>query len=170
MADDSRDAATRLRSAWQRSRSLPGGRTIFSWFVGVLIPYTGTISPRILELQPGFARVEMRERRRVRNHLGSIHAVALVNLAEFTSGLALTMGLPDTVRGIVRSITIEYTKKARGTVVAECRCTPPVVTARTEFDVVSVVRDAAGDAVATTHVRWLLDLRVPSAGTPSQAP
>jgi acyl-coenzyme A thioesterase PaaI-like protein len=109
----------------------------------------------------------MRERRRIRNHLGSIHAIALVNLAEFTSGLALTAGLPDTVRGIVRSITIEYTKKARGTVTAECRCAPPVVTARTEFDVVSVVRDAAGDAVATMQVRWLLDLRVAPAPAPS---
>jgi acyl-coenzyme A thioesterase PaaI-like protein len=170
MAHDTRDAAARLRSAWQRSRSLPGGRQVFSWFVGRLIPYTGTVSPLVLELEPGFARVEMRDRRRIRNHLGSIHAVALVNLAEFTSGLALTLGLPDTVRGIVRSITIEYTKKARGTLVAECRCTPPAVSARTQFEVASVVRDAAGDAVATARVCWLLDLRVPSTSAGSLAP
>jgi acyl-coenzyme A thioesterase PaaI-like protein len=170
MARDTRDAAARIRSAWQRLSSLPGGRRAFSWLVGVVIPYTGTVSPLVLELRPGFARVAMRDRRRIRNHLGSIHAVALVNLAEFTSGLALTGGLPDTVRGIVRSITIEYTKKARGRMIAECRCEPPVVAARTEYDVVSVVRDAAGDAVATAQVRWLLDLRVPSSPGGSLAP
>jgi acyl-coenzyme A thioesterase PaaI-like protein len=169
MAHDARDAA-RLRGAWQRLRSLPGGRRAFSWLVGFLIPYTGTVSPLVLELEPGFARVEMRERRRIRNHLRSVHAVALVNLAEFTSGLALTAGLPDTVRGIVRSITIEYTKKARGTLVAESRSEPPAVSGPTEYEVVAVVRDATGDAVATARVRWLLDLRAPSTGAAPPTP
>ena len=154
-----RDAAARIRASWQHLRSLPGGRRLFSRLVGILIPYTGSTRPLVLELEPGYARVTMRDRRRVRNHLRSIHAIALANLAEFTSGLALTAALPDTVRGIVRSITIEYTKKARGTMLAECRCEAPVVSGPTDYDVTSVVRDGAGDAVATATVRWVLDVR-----------
>lgn len=159
------DVAARIRGAWRRLRVLPAGRLLFSRLVGILIPYTGSVRPVVLDLQPGYARVAMHDRWRVRNHLRSIHAIALVNLAEFTSGLALTAGLPDTVRGIVRSITIEYTKKARGTMIAECRCAPPLVSGPTDFEVTSVVRDSAGDAVATTTVRWRLDnYRVPGSG------
>jgi acyl-coenzyme A thioesterase PaaI-like protein len=154
-----RDTAARIRASWQRLRSLPGGRRLFSRLVGILIPYTGSTRPLVVELEPGYARVAMRDRRRVRNHLRSIHAIALANLAEFTSGLALTAALPDTVRGIVRSITIEYTKKARGIMIAECRCEAPVVSGPTDYEVTSVVRDAAGDAVATARVRWVLDIR-----------
>jgi acyl-coenzyme A thioesterase PaaI-like protein len=98
----------------------------------------------------------MADRRAVRNHLHSIHAIALANLAEVTSGLAMTAGLPASVRGIVTGLEMTYTKKARGTLVAECTSTIPTVTDRLEFPVTATIRDQAGDIVATGTARWLL--------------
>jgi acyl-coenzyme A thioesterase PaaI-like protein len=156
MATRADPTAARMRRAWARLSPIPGGRWIFSKLLGLLIPYTGTIRPVVLELEPGFARIQMADRRRVRNHLRSIHAIALANLAEVTSGLALTASLPDGVRGIVVDFTIEYAKKARGTLTAECRCAVPEVRERTEYPVVSVIRDTHGEPVAKATVRWLL--------------
>jgi acyl-coenzyme A thioesterase PaaI-like protein len=124
--------------------------------LGRTVPYTGTISPRILKLEPGHVIVQLRDRRRVRNHLNSIHAMALANLAELASGLALTTALAPNVRAILVNFEITYAKKARGTITAECSCDAPLVTSDTDHAVHTVLTDDAGDAVARATARWRL--------------
>ncbi|HNO91026.1 MAG TPA: DUF4442 domain-containing protein, partial [bacterium] len=101
-----------IHRQWLFLNKLPLGSWIFSYFVNRYIPYTGSISARVLELKPGYARVLLRDRRKVRNHLRSIHAIALANLAEYTGNLALVCGLPEDARFIVKNIAVDYQKKA----------------------------------------------------------
>jgi acyl-coenzyme A thioesterase PaaI-like protein len=141
---------------WNRLSTKPGGKTLFSMIIGRTAPYTGSIGARVEELRPGYSRWTLRDRRSVRNHLNSIHAVALVNLAEVTSGTAMLMSLPAGTRGIVTSLSMAYLKKARGTLTAECRCELPEIAADLNFDLRAEVRDPSGDVVATATVTWLL--------------
>ncbi len=153
----SMDAPTATITTWWRRLSrVPGGRWMFSRMLGAMAPYTGTMGARIVELGPGYSKWTLRDRRRVRNHLNSIHAVALVNLAEVASGTAMIAGLPPGTRGIVRGLSIEYFKKARGTLTAECRCSPPAVTAETDYTVRADITHAEGAVVATATVLWRL--------------
>jgi acyl-coenzyme A thioesterase PaaI-like protein len=146
----------RLLSAWRRLSPLPGGRWLFTQLVKWMIPYTGSVSPRVEVLEPGYARISITQRRKLEQHLGSIHAIALMNLAEFASGAAMTTALPPGFRGIVTKISIEYFKKARGTVTAESRPVLPDLSVDGEFDFTSEIKDQAGDVVARATVRWRL--------------
>jgi uncharacterized protein (TIGR00369 family) len=121
-----------------------------------MTPYSGSIGARVEELDPGWCRVALRDRRRVRNHLGSIHAMALANLAEMASGLAVLVGLPATVQGIVTGFSISYLKKARGPLIAECRAERLDVTAEQEYEAAVTISDAQGDVVAHATACWRL--------------
>ena len=141
---------------WRRLSRVPFGRTLFSILIGRMAPYTGSMGARIQELSPGHSRWTLRDRRKVRNHLNSVHAVALVNLAEVASGTAMLTALPPGTRGIVTGLSMKYLKKARGTLTAECRCAIPEVNGETPYDVSADISDEAGDVVARGTVTWLL--------------
>ena len=157
-----------ILARWDRAKGSGLKRTLFSKALGLAVPYSGTIRPRILELEAGRCRVAMRDRRRVRNHLRSIHAIALVNLGEVSSGLALLTGLPSDARGIVKGLSIEYLKKARGRLVADCQADLPADNQERDVTVVAHIRDAEGDEVATVHVNWRIG-PVPNRGQSAQA-
>lgn len=146
-----------LLRTWRRLRRWPGGRWVFSKLIGWIAPYSGTTGVRIRALEPGRSELLLGDRRRVRNHLDSIHAVALVNAGELASGLAMLTALPGGTRSIVVGLSCGYEKKARGTISIEGAADPPVeVTSATESIARAVLRDEAGDVVARLEVTWRL--------------
>ena len=143
-----------IKKQWDMLSKVPGGKTIFSKMVGTMAPYTGTIRPRVVELKEGYAKVTMRDRKKIRNHLDSIHAIAMINLGEVTSGLALLYGMPDDARGIPIALSIEYVKKARGNLTAECTCTPITSNQEIEYELEVNIHDQENDQVARVIAKW----------------
>lgn len=160
MEPSSADApGARILRLWGRLSAFPGGDRIFSRLLGRMVPYTGKLGARVEELEPGHARVSLRDRRRVRNHLRSVHAVALTNLGELSTGLAVLTALRPGTRGIVTELCTEYTKKARGRLVAQCDVTLPerAGQAEVEVDATAAIRDSEGDEVARVTATWLTE-------------
>ena len=145
-----------IRDLWLRTQGKPGGKRLFSILLGRMVPYTGSISPRVEELRDGYARVSMADRKGLRNHLRSIHAIAVMNLAEVTGGLALNYSLSADARAILTGLSIEYLKKARGRLTAEASIDLPSTNERQEYEYETVIRDAEGDDVARARARWLV--------------
>jgi len=152
----SRSIGPELRRQWQRLAGIPGGKRLFSWVLGRFVPYTGTLGAHIEVLEPGHCVVRLRDRRKVRNHLNSVHAMALANLGEMATGLALLNSLPDQTRGILAGFSVEYLKKARGLLLAECHCEIPDSNAEQEVEVRCDIRNTTGDIVSVARARWLI--------------
>jgi acyl-coenzyme A thioesterase PaaI-like protein len=157
--------AASIRRYWDRLCRYPGGRWLFSRALGWVVPYSGSVGAHVLELEQGRALVALRDRRRVRNHLRSVHAVALINAAELASGLAMLYGLPDDARGIVTRIDARYLKKARGRLLAEGCAEIPSDNRPQEIPVETIIRDAEQQVVATLTVHWKIG---PVEGAPCQ--
>lgn len=144
-----------LMQKWQQAQKFPGGPALFSWFLGkFVIPYTGSVSPRILEVEPGRARVRLKDRRKVRNHLQCIHAIALLNVGEFTTGLAMTAQMPSDARAIITELKMTYHRKARGLIEARCECPPLDLSDTRDYQIQSDLYDSSGEIVATCTATW----------------
>jgi acyl-coenzyme A thioesterase PaaI-like protein len=121
-----------------------------------MVPYSGSIGAMVEEFEPGHVRISLTDRRRVRNHLRSFHAIALANLGELSTGLALLGAMGTDVRGILTGLDVTYTKKARGRLEVDVEVDIPVITESTDHLVEAGIRDTAGDVVATVQARWRL--------------
>jgi acyl-coenzyme A thioesterase PaaI-like protein len=103
---------------WKRFASWPGGKWAFSRLVCLKAPYFGSIRPRFEELRPEYCRIAIAKRRAVTNHLGTVHAIAMCNMAELAGGTLTEVTIPATHRWIPKGMTVEYLKKAATDLVA----------------------------------------------------
>ena len=150
---------SQLLTYWQWLSKKPMGRWLFNRIIRFINPYTGSLKANVIALDSGYAKLELKDRRSIRNHLHSIHAIALTNLGEFTSGLALISLFSERMRGIPVDIHVEFFKKARGTLQAECTAQLPFFEEEINHTVVANIMNAEKEQVAQVSVIWKLSYK-----------
>ena len=132
----------------------PFGHWLFSRLICFKAPYFGSIKPRMTLLEPNRAEATIKHRRSITNHLGTVHAIALCNLAEFVGGLACDVSIPASMRWIPRGMAVEYLKKAVGTQrgVATPEFPPREASECYELPVNVVVTDPQGEVVFKARI------------------
>ena len=140
---------TSLLETYRRITRLPAGHWLFSRAICFKAPYFATIAPRITRLEPGRCEVRIADRRRVHNHIGTVHAIALCNLAELAGGVMVDASLPPSMRWIPKGMTVQYLRKAKGTMHAVATPATALREAAEGYDLpVDVdVHDDAGEKV-----------------------
>lgn len=104
--------SNRVLSLYRRLEGLPFGRWLFVRFFCHRAPYFGSIRPRILSLDANRCVVLLRKRRRVLNHIGTVHVIAILNALEMAMGAAAESGIPPHLRWIPKGMQVDYTAKA----------------------------------------------------------
>jgi uncharacterized protein (TIGR00369 family) len=141
---------------WRRCEALPFGKSLFSRLICWKAPYFGSIRPRFEEFRPGFARVSMKKRRAVTNHIGTVHAIAMCNLAEIAAGTMTEISIPRSMRWLPKGMQVQYLKKAETDVEATATVDEIGEGEGREVPVVVDVKDRAGASVCrATITMWV---------------
>ena len=147
-----------LRS-WQKWSGSRFGRWLFARAVSRRAPYFGIIKPRFVALQPALCKVSMANRKGVRNHLDTVHALAIGNLCELAAGMVTEVSVPPTLRWIPRGMTIEYLRKADTEVTATARLDKSEWTDTQNIGVPVSVVDANGTEVVRAVISMYVSVR-----------
>lgn len=150
--------ANKTLALYERMRRWPAGHWLFTRTICFKAPYFGSISPLIEVLEPGRCVARLRRHRAITNHIGSVHAIAMCNLAELVGGMMTEVSLPDSMRWIPKGMTVEYVKKAMGTIRGVATPAIPIVATDSGYPlpVDVVLTDDAGDVVfRATISMWM---------------
>jgi len=103
---------------WNRFKNKPAGKWTFSKLLCLKAPYFSSISPVFERLEANYAEIRIKKHRAVLNHIGTVHAIAMCNMAELTGGTMTDVTVPSTHRWIPKGMTVEYLKKAETDLIA----------------------------------------------------
>ena len=109
-----------LLEIYGRASKIPFGNFLFNSGIGIVAPFFGKIRPKVVELKPARCVIRMKDRRGVRNHIGTVNAGAMCTLAELTGGMAMDAAIADHLRWIPKKMTVSYLAKGEGTLEAVC--------------------------------------------------
>jgi acyl-coenzyme A thioesterase PaaI-like protein len=142
-----------VSTAFAKMTRWPLGAWLFSRVICFKAPYFSSISPRFVELAPGRVVVRVRKRRKVTNHIGTVHAIAMANACELAAGLLTEVSIPRSMRWIPKGMTIRYERKAATSVTATATVAPDLDESETSDLVVPViVTDEAGVTVVSAEI------------------
>ncbi|MEJ2860876.1 hotdog fold domain-containing protein [Actinomycetospora flava] len=153
---------------WRRFSGSWPGRLLVSAAVWLRAPYFLTAAPVIRTLEPGRAEVSLRNWWLVHNHLGTVHAIASCNLAEYAMGVLAEATTPSTHRWIPRGMSVQYLAKADTDLVAVATFPAPPAFSdeREDVDADITITDARGQEVVHATITLRISprpARVPAA-------
>jgi len=150
-----------LRRIVQRINRLP--QRLRPWVLsrafGHTIPFTASAGVRVVELGTRKAMLCLPNRRRARNHIGTIHATATALLAESATGILLAMHVDDDCVPVLKSLHVDYLRRSQGALQATATLDSASIDfIRThehgEISVPVAVTDAAGQSPVQAQLLW----------------
>jgi len=145
-------------SVWKKCASLPAGKWIFSRILAWKAPYFSSISAQFIELKPGYCELKVSKKRKVLNHIGTVHAIAMCNMAELAGGTMIDVTIPaKTHRWIPKSMHVDYLSKAETNLraVAELNPIPEFNDAEELPVVVNILNESDEIVVKAVITMWI---------------
>jgi acyl-coenzyme A thioesterase PaaI-like protein len=152
------DAMNKTLDLYKKISKFPLGNYIFTKGLTFRAPYFSTIHPLVKDLSSGLCKVEIKDRRSIRNHIGTINAGAMCTLSELTGGLAVEASIPSNLRWLPKEMTVNYTKKAKGKLIGLCSFDPNTLVPG-DIKMPIDIKDESGDTVLKATILFYISER-----------
>ena len=135
---------------------------------GQVVPFVGTSGLRYEEITSERVVVSIRNRRKVQNHIKSVHAAAMALLAETASGFVVGANLPDDRIPLIKTLHVDYVRRSSGDLRAVATLTADDIARirsepKGEVTVPVTVTDATGAEPVQCQMVWAWTSKQPKA-------
>ncbi|KJV28628.1 hypothetical protein VI06_11430 [Aquitalea magnusonii] len=133
--------------------------TVLSLLFGRFVPFLATSGIRFEQAGHTRLTVSIRNRRKVQNHIKGVHAAAMALLAETASGFVVGMNVPDDKLMLLKSMKVNYVKRAQGDMRAVATLTDEQIRSMYTTDKGDVlvdvtVTDESGESPVVCEMVW----------------
>ncbi len=137
---------------------------LIDFFIGSNIKLVGTAGIHFEKLSPNEVVAVVKNRTKVRNHIGQVHAAAMILVAETVTGIAVGMNIPDHKVPLIKTIKTDFVRRSKGTIRAVATLTDAQIeliknTDKGETLVPVIVTDETGIENIKCEMLWAWTLK-----------
>ena len=134
-------------------------RFLITFVFGGTVHFVRTAGLKFETLTEERAVLVITNRRKVQNHIGTVHAAAVALLGETATGAVFGMSVPDDRIPLLKSMRINYTKRSQGALKADATLTPEIrerfcIEERGEIAVPVKITDETGEPTVDAEFVW----------------
>mmetsp|Transcript_32827 Transcript_32827/g.97880 ORF Transcript_32827/g.97880 Transcript_32827/m.97880 type:complete len:172 (-) Transcript_32827:213-728(-) len=83
-----------------------------------MVKLAGTAGLQVERLSQRESTVRLKNRRRVQNHIGGLHACSMALAAESATGMLVGMNVPDTHVPLIKTMKVDFVRRCQGDIKA----------------------------------------------------
>jgi acyl-coenzyme A thioesterase PaaI-like protein len=132
---------------------------ILTWVFRYKVKLVGTCKIDIKETDLKSVTFIVKNRKKVQNHIGSVHAATMALIAESATGFVVGVNLPGDKLPLIKSMNLKYVKRAYGDMQATATLTDEQIRIlqnqpKGDFLVDVKVTDQSGDEPVIAEMHW----------------
>jgi len=86
----------------------------YTFIFNNMVKLAGTAGVRVEKLNKREVEVTLRNKRKIQNHIGGLHACSMALAAESATGMIVGMNVPDTHIPLIKSMNINFVRRCQG--------------------------------------------------------
>ncbi len=127
---------------------------VFQNWIKFTIPFASQSRFQLLLFKEGVCSIQMPLIKKNQNHIKTQHAVAIAQLGELTSGLAMISLLPENSLILLKELNVKYIKKGESNLISTVKLDFKDFEKKGDIFINSEIKNLSNEIVAIVNCLW----------------